>query len=99
MKFARPEYWSEQPFPPPGHLPNPGIEPRSPALQVDSLPAEPQGKPMGVIGRLLFCLPQVTALEKTDLSLTLDLGPLLNLSEHLLFVCKLDGDIRFAEAL
>ena len=54
---------------------------------------------MGVIGRLLFCLPQVTALEKTDLSLTLDLGPLLNLSEHLLFVCKLDGDIRFAEAL
>ena len=27
------------------HLPNPGIEPRSPALQVDSLPAEPQGKP------------------------------------------------------
>ena len=32
-------------FPPPGNLPNPGIEPRSPALQVDSLPAEPQGKP------------------------------------------------------
>ena len=32
-------------FPSPGHLPNPGIEPRSPALQVDSLPAEPQGKP------------------------------------------------------
>ena len=32
-------------FPSPGDLPNPGIEPRSPALQVDSLPAEPQGKP------------------------------------------------------
>ena len=32
------------PFPSPGHLPNPGIKPRSPALQVDSLPAEPQGK-------------------------------------------------------
>ena len=32
-------------FPSPGDLPNPGIEPRSPALQADSLPAEPQGKP------------------------------------------------------
>ena len=45
MEFSRPEYWSGQPFPSPGDLPNPGIEPRSPALQVDSLPAEPQGKP------------------------------------------------------
>ena len=33
------------PFPSPGDLSNPGIEPRSPALQADSLPAEPQGKP------------------------------------------------------
>ena len=99
MGYSRQEYWSGLPYPLPRDLLNPGSEPRSPALQVDSLPAEPQGKPMGVIGRLLFCLPQVTALEKTDLSLTLDLGPLLNLSEHLLFVCKLDGDIRFTEAL
>ena len=45
MEFSRLEYWSGQPFPLPGDLPNPGIEPRSPALQVDSLPAEPQGKP------------------------------------------------------
>ena len=44
MEFSRPEYWSEKPFPSPGDLPNPGIEPRSPALQVDSLPAEPPGK-------------------------------------------------------
>ena len=34
-----------KPFPSPGDLPNPGIEPRCPALQVDSLPAEPPGKP------------------------------------------------------
>ena len=40
MVFSRPEYWSGQPFPSPGDLPNPGIEPRSPALQVDSLPSE-----------------------------------------------------------
>ena len=45
MEFSRPEYWSGKPFPSPGDLPNPGIEPRSPALQADSLPAEPQGKP------------------------------------------------------
>ena len=44
-EFCRPEYWSGQPFPSPGHLPKPGIEHRSPTLQVDSLPAEPQGKP------------------------------------------------------
>ena len=44
------EYWSELPFLPPGDLPNSGIEPRSPvspALQVDSLPTEPSGKPLG----------------------------------------------------
>ena len=41
--FSRPEYWSGEPFPSPGDLPNPGIEPRSPTLQVDSLLAEPPG--------------------------------------------------------
>ena len=45
MGFSRPEYWSGQPFPSPGDLPNPGIEPRSPALQAYSLSPEPQGKP------------------------------------------------------
>ena len=44
MEFSRPEYWSGQPLPSPGDLPNPGIELRSPALQADSLPAEPEGK-------------------------------------------------------
>ena len=47
-EFSRPEYWSGKPFPSPGDLPNPGIEPRSPTLQVDSLPAEPPGKPQKV---------------------------------------------------
>ena len=45
MEFSRPEHWSGLPFPFPGDLPNPRIEPRSLALQVDSLPAEPPGKP------------------------------------------------------
>ena len=44
MDFSRPEYWSGQSFPSLGGLPNPGIEPRSPTLQADSLPAEPPGK-------------------------------------------------------
>ena len=44
VEFSRPEYWSGQSFPSPGDLPNPGIEPRSPALWADSLPTEPQGQ-------------------------------------------------------
>ena len=40
MEFSRPEYWSGQPVPSPGDLPDPGIEPGSPALQADSLPTE-----------------------------------------------------------
>ena len=45
MGFSRQEYWSVLPFPSPGDLPNPGIEPGSPALQADALPSEPPGKP------------------------------------------------------
>ena len=44
MRFSRQEYWSGSSCPPPGDLPNPGIESRSPELQVDSLPSEPPGK-------------------------------------------------------
>ena len=46
MGFSRQEYWSGLPFPSPGDLPNPGIEPGSPALQADALPTEPPGKPL-----------------------------------------------------
>ena len=45
MGFSRQEYWSGLPVPPPGDLPNPGIEPWSPALQADALTSEPPGKP------------------------------------------------------
>ena len=38
MEFSKQKYWSGLPFPSPGDLPNPGIEPRSPALQADDLP-------------------------------------------------------------
>ena len=43
MGFSRQEYWSGLPFPSPGDLPDPGIEPWSPTLLADSLPFEPQG--------------------------------------------------------
>ena len=46
MAFPRQEYCSGLLFPFPGDLPNPGIEPRSPALQAGSLPSKPQGKPL-----------------------------------------------------
>ena len=46
LEFSRQECWNGLPFPSPGDLPNPGIKPRSPALQVYSLPSEPPGKPM-----------------------------------------------------
>ena len=48
MGFSRQESWTGLPFPSPGDLPNPRIEPGSPALQTDALASEPPGKPIGV---------------------------------------------------
>jgi len=57
MEFSRQEYWSGEPFPSPGDLPDPGIEPRSPVLQADSLSSDPPGKPEReeMVYSLLFC--------------------------------------------
>ena len=49
MEFSRQEYWNELPFSSPGHLPDPGTESRSPALQADSLPSETPGNPSVMI--------------------------------------------------
>ena len=57
MEFSRPEYWSGYPFPSPGDLPNPGIEPNSPSLQADSILAEPQKKPKNTGAGSLSFLP------------------------------------------
>ena len=48
MEFCRQEYWSGLPFPSPGDLPDPGTEPLSSALQADTLPSEPPGKPQTI---------------------------------------------------
>ena len=47
--FSRQEYWSGLPFPSPGHLPNPGIEPNSPTLQADSSLSGPPGKSRAIL--------------------------------------------------
>jgi len=59
MEFSRPEHWNGQTFPSPGDLPNPGIEPRSLALQADPLLAEPQGKPQNTGVGSLSLLQQI----------------------------------------
>ena len=59
MGFSRQEYWSGLPFPSPGDLPDPVIEPGSPKLQADALPSEPPGKPkdhkVSITWHLLEC--------------------------------------------
>ena len=55
MGFPRKEHWSELPFLSPGHLPNPGTEPASPALQADSLPLSHWGGlPGGYVGVIVM---------------------------------------------
>ena len=59
MGFSRQEYWSGVPFPSPEDLPDPGIEPRSPAVQADTLPSEPPGKSLNLIRvtfKICICL-------------------------------------------
>ena len=72
--FSRQEYWSGLLCPPPGNLPNPGIEPRSPTLQVDFLPSEPdwlfQFSSVQSLSRVrLFATPWIAA-HQASLSIT-----------------------------
>ena len=62
MEFPKQEYWSGLLFPSPGDLPNPGVEPASPAVQVDSLPLTYQRSPVPGTGNkfLKFCFPCLT---------------------------------------
>ena len=74
------------PFPSPGDLPNPGIKPRSPTLQVDSLPAEPQEKPKNTgVGSLPLLQKNSITLYSEPSNLALGLipfGPLLSHNAH-----------------
>ena len=69
MEFSRQECWSGLPFPSPGDLPNPGIEPRPPALQADSLLSEPQGKPKNTGVGSLSLLQQIFPTQESNTGL------------------------------
>ena len=78
MGFSRQECWSGLPFPSPGDLPEPGIEPGSPALQADALPSEPPGIHQGAwllllllscFSRVRLCVTPETAAHQASLSL------------------------------
>ena len=64
--FSRQKYWSGLPSSPSGDLPNPGIKPRSPSLQADSLPAYPQGKPKNTGVYSLFLLQQIFLTQESN---------------------------------
>ena len=64
--FSRQEYWSGLPCPPPGDLPNPGIKPRSPTWQADSLSSEPPGKPKNTGVGSLFLLQGIFLIQKSN---------------------------------
>ena len=69
MEFSRQKYWSGYPFPSLGDLPNPGIKPRSPKLQADSLPAEPQRKPKNTGVGSLSLLQGIFLIQEYNLGL------------------------------
>ena len=94
IRFSRQEHWTGLPCPPPGNLPNPGIEPApnhafcAPALQADSLPAEPLGKPL----LLLFTYSLIfhSTLYRTLVEFTFRLLPwfisLITFASHIVLV-------------
>ena len=81
MGFSRQEYWSGLPFPSSGDLSDPGIKPGSPALQADSLPSAPPGKP-NPMRRITWIKFQVQNQERRDLK-----KKKLYESKGFLFVC------------
>ena len=64
--FSSQEYWSWLPFPPPGDLSDPRLVPRSPTLQVDSLPSEPPGRPKRVAGSLQKALWEKASFDEEN---------------------------------
>ena len=86
MELSRPEYWSGWLFPSPGDLPNPGIELGSPALQVDSFPAEPQGKPKNTGVGSLSLLQCIFLTQESNQGLLHCRWILYQLSFHMNFI-------------
>ena len=68
-EFSRPEYWSGKPIPSLGDIPNPGIKPRSPSLQGDSLPSEPPRKTKNIGVGSLSLLQGIFLTQKSNWNL------------------------------
>ena len=66
MEFSQPEYWNGEPLPSTEGLPKPGIKPRSPTLQGDSLPAEPPRKPKNTGVGSLSLLQQIFPTQESN---------------------------------
>ena len=87
MGFSRQEYWSGLPCPPPGDLPKAGIEAGTPALQADSLPSKPPGKPKVSHNHafyILFSIPKITYLSFLSWEFHFHLSFKIHLTCHLL---------------
>ena len=82
MGFSRQEHWRGLLFPPPGDLPNPGIGPRTLALQADSLRSEPQQKPTGLPGKSPIYIFLI------ELYLISDRGLVLKFRRQILITCQ-----------
>ena len=91
VEFSRPEYWNGQPFPSSGDLSNPGIEHRSPALWVDSLPAKPQGKPKNTGVGSLSLLQGIFLTQESNWGLLHCRWVLYQLSYHLISINSPDA--------
>ena len=76
MRFPRQEYWSGLPFPSPGALPNPGIEPASPALAGGFFTTEPSGKPYSMYMYNVYsrCLTNILVMNSSPKAPNLDLA-------------------------
>ena len=75
MEFSRQEYWIGLPFPSPGYLPDPGIEPRSSTLQADSLPSEPPGSYQQSLALICECITPISASVSHGISFCVFLCP------------------------
>ena len=98
MGFSRQEYWSGLPFLSPGNLPNPGIEPRSPAFQADTLTSEPPGKSKKEKHKALWIYSHIYSLNTISLTSALEVIP--NLQERVgdveaLYTLKSDSSNQY----
>ena len=95
-RFFRQEYWNGLPWPPSGCLPNSGVEPSSPALQADSLPAEPLGMPKNTGVGSLSLLQEIFPTHELNQGLLLCRPILYQLN---LYLCSIVNGLKVKTVL